>query len=154
MKPSDITDEVNDPVWELLGKARKIETSHAFVQNTVRQVRQLGADGATLDSTWSRFFNLLRRPVFALPLTAMAVVSVALIINTSSPQSTVDDAVAANGRAARSATGTSLVEASQTARVADFSFTDQVEEIDYLGDLVVVTDPSALNEQMLADLFY
>jgi len=157
MKPSDQNDERNDPVWELLKSSRKTEASPVFVQNTVRQVRQLAADGAVSGSILSGLVNLLRRPAFALPLAAAAVVTVAVIVNTPAPQGTLEGGVAAKGDS-QEGNGMGHIEDSVvdtgTTSLTEFSFTDQVEEIDTLGDLVVVTDPSSLNEQMLADLFY
>lgn len=162
MKPSDTNDERNDPVWELLSSARKTEASPAFVQNTLRQARQthqFGPAGSTAGCAWSRFLNLLRRPAFALPLAATALVTVAMIINTSTPLSTLEGGLAANSNSSDQGTSsTGLIEAPAAAIApaiaAEFSFTDRVKEIDNLGDLVVVTDPSSLNEQMLANLFY
>ena len=158
MKPSDNHDERNDPVWELLNSASSTDASPVFVQNTVRQARQLAAEGDSSRSAWSSFLNLLRRPALALPLAAAAVVAIAVIVNTSAPQGSVDSGVAVNDPVADHDTTPGAVEAplvaSATETIAEFSFTDQVEEIDTLGDLVVVTDPGSLNEQMLADLFY
>ena len=156
MKPSDTNDERNDPVWELLNSARKTEVSPVFVQNTVRKARQLDADKISSISIWAGFLNLLRRPAFALPLVAAAVVTVAMVINTAPPEATADGDLAMNGQD-QADTGTNPVKspsATPVSATVEFSFTDQVEEIDNLGDLVVVTDPSSLNEQMLAELFY
>ncbi len=157
MKPSDNNDERNDSVWELLNSARKTEVSPTFVQNTVRQARLIAAEEATSGSMWASLLNLLRRPAFALPLAAAAVVAIAVIVNTSAPQGSVEGGVAVNDGVQSNITPNVVEEpivASLTETAAEFSFTDQVKEIDTLGDLVVITDPSSLNEQMLADLFY
>ena len=158
MKPSDTNEEHNDPVWELLKSAAKTGASPTFVQNTVREARLLAADDAPSSSVLSGLLNLLRRPAFSLPLAVVAAVTIAVVVNTSPSQNgnTSEPLVASNNsdNSSSAVVDTSPVEVPAVVETTTFSFTDQVDEIDYLGDLVVVTDPGSLNDQMLADLFY
>jgi hypothetical protein len=166
--PSDPNEEpfpVNDStdrLWDLLGNARNTEAAPNFVQNVVREAR-LNADqtqGSGITAWFAGLVEKLQRPAFGLTATATAAVAIGLVVFVS--QSGNDDK---NGLAGTDA-GTAPITvptpapvpapAAPTKNAAPSFYTpaDQLDDIDYLGELVAVTDPAQLNDQMLADLLY
>ena len=148
-------DDSQDRLWELLGKARNTEAAPDFVQNVVREVR-LSADQAS-GSAVSRWFAGLvekfQRPAFALTATATAAVVITLAVAVSQPGNDDDESLAGS-RTGIAADPIPTPSPSVEAPAPRYTVADQIDDIDYLGDLVAVTDPAVLNDQMLADLLY
>lgn len=153
-------DDSTDRLWDLLGKASNREAAPNFVQNVVREAR-LSADqaqGSALSRWFASVVEKIQRPAFALTATATAAVAIALLVANS--QSDSDD----GNNLAATATGTTAAdpimtpapapEPAPTPTAAPYTVADQLDDIDYLGELVAVTDPGVLNNQMLADLLY
>ena len=154
-----------DGLWTLLsdGQPNDQLASPVFVQNVVREVRRSTADDTAGGSTfveWMR--DLFRRPAFAFSAvtatTAVAAVLALVVVSQkqeSDPQS-VGIAAAASQTGSSSSVSADSPETSVAASPPAQAYTvaDQLVEIDYLGELVAVTDPGELNDQMMADLLY
>lgn len=148
-------DDSSDQLCDLLGNARHCKAAPNFVQNVVREAR-LSADQAR-GSAASRWFAGLvesfQRPVFALSATATAAVAVAVLVLLS--QSGDDGATNLSGVAQAPPMAVDPVNVSTPPQTpVSYTVADELDDIDYLGELVAVTDPGALNDQMLADLLY
>lgn len=149
-----------DGLWTLLseGQSNDQSASPVFVQNVVREVRRATAD----DTAWGATFvewtlDLFRRPAFAFAATTAVAAVLALVVVSQKRESDPQRVGVAAGQtesspsvsAAPPETSVAAAPPAQTYTVAD-----QLDEIDYLGELVAVTDPGELNDQMMADLLY
>lgn len=131
------TPEKDDPVWKLLDEARPVEPGAMFSRNVVREARntpQTSALGGVLLQLRG-FFGTAYRPVLAASAVA-AVVAIAVVVSTG-PQDTTSQPSFAQVEAV----------------VTEESF-DYVEEVDYLGELMAVVDPSEFDDSALADLLF
>lgn len=137
-----LPEEQNDPAWELLKRARRTEPSPFFSRNVVREIRKREDEGGS--------WRLLRawisgrgRPILAGAVaTVVLVVSVAVLMP-GGPDS--PDPVAA-----------SPVPTTPPASGAETEFdpATEVGNLEYLGQLMAVTDPAALDDAALADLLF
>jgi hypothetical protein len=160
--PSDSPEEPmpledrNDPLWQLLGQTRSARNSDAgpaFVQNVVREARLSASEQSAGTSLLSRRFNglleKLQRPAFAIPAAATAAIAIAVAVSLSqSGQSGNGGSLVGNP------SPPSDVSTTDTNPTASYTVAEQLDDIDYLGELVAVTDPGVLDDQMLADLLY
>ena len=130
--PSSVMDnpEKKDPVWKLLSHASHVEPSPFFSRNVAREVRKLEDKRSLMQQTLALF----RMPVFA---TVAVVVLVGLI--TFAFQTPSEDGV-----------GTPPVIAEETS----FDPAEELENVEYLGQLMAVTDPAQLSDEALGDLFF
>ncbi len=145
------TPEEQDPTWELLLKSKSQQPGASFVRNVVREARKL--EGS--ESGLMVVFAWLKRPVIAVPVAigaAAILFSTLTLIQSPAPSSpganstavaTVDDQ-----NAATSVTSLPKI----TDIVSDL--TEDLEMIDYMGELVAITDPAELDDAALADLFF
>ena len=150
-------DDSQDRLWDVLGEARPPKAPSNFVHNVLCEARR-SADQAneTGLSRWiEAVLGKLRRPAFALSATAAAAIAIAALVTVSQ---TGDDQDASSNLVDG---GAASVEPSPAPSVGApdsasprYSVSEQLDDIDLLGDLVAVTDPAVLNDQMLADLLY
>ena len=140
-------DEKNDPVWDLLNEARPAEPSAFFSRNVVREVRRLEAEGpvSKFGAIWAWFRQPLALGGAAVALVAVGAVALTLL---NAPDQT-------------STAGGALVEVtpaphSEAVENFDNGFdpASEIGNLDYLGELMAVTDPSMLDDNALADLFF
>ena len=127
-------DELNDPTWDLLKEARPVEPGAFFSRTVVREVRHL----ADKEAASGGFFAWLRQPVVALAGAAAAIAIVAVSLNNEpSEQGLVN-----SGTIGENAPDTGIVSPST-----------EFADVNYLGDLMAVSDPSTLTDRAFADLF-
>lgn len=128
--------EPNDPVWNVLGHAKKVEPSPFFARNVVREARLLGD---SREGWLTRFASLFAgtRAIYA--TAAIAVMATALVIIV--PRG-ADDA----------ATGNTLSANEESAEAFDPA--SEIADVEYLGQLMAVADPGQLDDAALADLFF
>lgn len=143
------TPEEQDPSWQLLLKSKPKQANPAFVRDVVREIRKLEADAP--NSTWSLLFAWLKRPAIALPVAvaASAAVFASLTLLPNSAPSTTSPS-------------TPIIAIVDILPPADpFSndhpgestITEDIEQIDYLDELVATADPADLDDDALASLF-
>lgn len=152
------TPEEQDPAWELLLKSKVQQPSPSFVRNVVREARKLEKPSSGLMAVFAWF----KRPIIAVPVaigaTAALIAAFTLIQTLAPPTSSPETNSSSMPLAAVSTTADqepaapiiNLLET--TAPEADI--TEDVERIDYLGELVTIADPSELDDAALADLFF
>lgn len=124
--------EDNDPVWDLLNQASRSEPSPFFSRNVVREVRKLDSE-----PNWSaRLANLFRS---RLAVTAsIAVIAIAAVcVSVWNPGAVENPPVVVDS-------GVSEV----------FDPANELEAVEYLGQLMAVTDPGQLSDEALGDLFF
>lgn len=138
--------EKDDPVWDLLNKAPTAKPGPFFSRNVVREVRML--DSAVSGSLGARGWRAMTR-FFQSPggawATVSAVAMVAILLIVSRPPATEQMAVSTE-------TPVTAVDAESAGTVYDPA--NEIGNLDYLGELMAVTDPSLLDDNALADLLF
>ena len=119
--------EEKDPVWELLGKARKSEPSPFFARNVLREARKSGSR----ESSLSAFFRHFTAPKFALLASAAAVIAFAFVFLSQNESASPD-----------------------LSSSTSYDLAEEYAEIEYMGQLMAVTDPGDVSDAMLADFFF
>lgn len=123
-----------DPVWNLLEHASKRKASGAFVQNTVRAVRQLG-DDSQRGRSW--FEILFAKPVLIGAGAAAAVALAFVALSGGDPTfNEVGNQVAI-----------------EDDPVEDV-YTEEFEVVSYVNELLAVNDPSELDDLALAEVLF
>lgn len=144
--------ENDDPVWDLLKKAPPTKPGPFFSRNVVREVRKMEAEQPTsflIALAWhsvARFFSSPTKAWGALASCSAMAVIVAVVLMSDSP-TTSPDAVAANPE-----TPGASAPAETIGGVYDPA--NEIGNLDYLGELMAVTDPSMLDDHALADLLF
>ncbi|NRB73250.1 MAG: hypothetical protein HRU46_02720 [Verrucomicrobiales bacterium] len=128
--------EKNDPVWELLEHASEAKPGPFFARNVIREVRLMEDSSGGFGESLLSFFG---KRLLNTAIAAAAVVAVIAFF----PGGETD--VPAPALAQETA---SEVEATE------FDPAMELDEVEYLGQLVVVNDPGQLTDQALADLFF
>ncbi len=132
--PSFVMDnpEKKDPVWKLLSHASHVESGPFFSRNVAREVRKLEDKR-----------NLMRQTLALFRLPVFATVAVALLVGliTFAFQIPSEDGAGA---------GMPPVIAGETT----FDPAKELENVEYLGQLMAVTDPAQLSDEALGDLFF
>ncbi len=144
MKPT----EENDPHWQLLLKSKRQAPSDLFVRNVVREARKLGVDGQR--GGWATFADWFKRPLVAAPLAtgALAVLIAALtFLQNPTPSPPHVDLTLA-----RTAGDSTPTPAGGPAYDLAETIPENLKRIDYLGELVSVSDPGELDDADLAEL--
>ncbi|MGY8640586.1 MAG: hypothetical protein ACKVJU_05755 [Verrucomicrobiales bacterium] len=137
MENPDTSDQLNatdDKTWDLLEYASTTEPGAFFSRNVVREVRQLVADESEAGNRGG-LFGWFRSPVGAFAVAAIAIAIVAISLAPSGDE---------NGQG----TVASITEAEFIS-----SPTDEFADVEYLGELMAVSDPAMLTDQAFADLF-
>ncbi|MCP5541444.1 MAG: hypothetical protein H7A53_11845 [Akkermansiaceae bacterium] len=134
----------NDPVWKLLGKARRTEAGPFFSRNVLRELRKLQAEGRDRESVWTRVGAWLFRPA---PAPALLTVASAAAIAWMAT-------VAFRDAGSPGATTVSAPDSPQTPIVTEFDPAREIGEVEYLGQLMAVADPSSLDDAAFADLLF
>lgn len=143
--------EPNDPLWNLLGKARKVEVRGNFVQNVVRAARQ----EPQTRSVWQRareWMEQARAAVWfrpALVATAVVVAAVALW-NPAAPQTET----LAQVPAASPASETISTEDMELLKLAESLPTMPLDSVNQMDVLLAMDDTSALTDTEIAFLLY
>jgi len=120
-----------EPVWELIQHASKVEASSLFARNVVREVRLDSAH----DSGWLATLKTLFTPRFAMiGSMAAAAIAVALVLLFEP--------------------GSNMVPEVTFVEVEEFDPASELEEVEYLGQLMAVVDPGQLSDEALGDLFF
>ncbi|MEM7012146.1 MAG: hypothetical protein AAF585_11740 [Verrucomicrobiota bacterium] len=123
-----------DPVWNLLDHASTKKASGAFVQNTVRAVRQLGDDSQQKRASW--FEVLFAKPVL-IGVGAAAAVAVAFVMLSGDP--TFDEVA-------------NQIEVED--EPVEAVYTEEFEVVSYVNELLAVNDPSELDDLALAEVLF
>ena len=147
------TPEEQDPIWKLLLRSKSQQPGSAFVRNVVREARKLGTQGQ--ESGMTAFFAWLKRPVIAIPVAIGAtavLISTLTLIQPLAPTPDANSATIANVTTATP--GTSLPNVVADIDDSTSGITEDLEMIDYIGELVAITDPTLLDDAALADLLY
>ncbi len=128
--PENSTNETDDRVWDLLENASTTEPGDFFSRNVVREVRKFVAEEA--DRKSSGLFGWFRKPVMALAGGVAAIVMLALAFGPQEVEPAGDSVAASE---------------------VEFYPTEEFEDVNYLGELMAVTNPAMLSDQAFADLF-
>tara|TARA_R110002096_G_scaffold267648_3_gene461421 strand:+ start:52 stop:453 length:402 start_codon:yes stop_codon:yes gene_type:complete len=129
--------EQNDPVWDLLKKVSYKTPGPFFARNTVREVRLMEENQLSVGARLLSFFG--NPSVQACGAVAASIAIALLVFFPGSGESPT----------------TSLANSVEVAEVAAaFDPASEIEEIEYLGQLMAVTDPGKLSDDVLADLFF
>lgn len=124
--------EENDPVWELLNQASRPDPSPFFSRNVVREVRKMESKPSF--STW--FSDLFRSPL-AVTASVAAICVAAVCLSIWVPNDVAAPPVA------------NVEEASEK-----FDPANELEAVEYLGQLMAVADPGQLSDEALGDLLF
>jgi hypothetical protein len=127
--------EPNDPVWNVLGRAKKVEPSPFFARNVVREARRLEGDRPGLLNQFTQLFSG-PRAIFA--TVACALVAMALLFVSQRDEATIH--------------GFPLSTNEDSAEAFDPA--SEIANVEYLGQLMAVADPGQLDDAALADLFF
>lgn len=137
----DRSDSESDPVARLLGHASRVEPSPFFARNILREIRMQPSGPIGIARLWLRRPHLLLGSAFAM-LIALLVAAYGLRSPTGS-----------HGEAGDSALAAVTMDAAPSLAVA-FDPEDEIEAVEYLGQLMAITDPGDLSDEALANLFY
>lgn len=130
--------EPDDAVWKLLDHASKVEPSPYFARRVVREAKSIGLRPVGLYERLIGGFNR-HRALFATATGALAAVALLLVVEKAGP-----------GREGSSGVLTPLA-----VEVADeFDPASEMADLEYLGQLMAVTDPGQLDDDALSDLFF
>ncbi|MCG8599434.1 MAG: hypothetical protein MI807_04770 [Verrucomicrobiales bacterium] len=122
--------EKNDPVWKLLSHASNVEPGPFFSRNVAREARKMKEKNGLFRETLALF----RAPVFATVAVVALLIAVTVVVQKQKTV-TAPPAVAASDE-----TG--------------FDPAEELESVEYLGQLMAVTDPAQLSDEALGDLFF
>ncbi len=137
MKEQDSGDK---ELWDLMGKARKVEPGPMFSRNVVREVRLAEAARAEqgLAAAW---LGWLLRPTVLTGFAAIACVAIGLALLSTRPSP-----------------DTSVVEVSPDAiseqSMEAYDPAEEYESIEMLGQLMAVSDPGTLSDEALLQLLF
>ena len=144
-------EEKKDPTWELLKDARPPEVSPFFARNVLRDVRQM-EDARRDRSSLGQLLDWLAQPTVARASVAAALVVAMMVLIAFQAG---DSGQAPNDSLVNVDSPTPApVESIEPAVVDDFDPAEEIENLDYLGELMAVTDPGMLNDSELADLLF
>lgn len=131
--------EHSDPVWKLLSHAKRTEPSAFFARNVVREARILSERKNDLGVFHALSQIFKRRMILAGAVGAVAILALSLIkVSEDLPESD----------------NTTSEVAHSSAIVDSFDPATEMAAIEYLGQLMAVTDPGQLEDAALADLFF
>ena len=164
-------DPRDDAVWELLKKAPPPEPGDFFSRNVIREVRKLEAErreqGLLVRCT-SSFRELFSAPAApALALVAAIAIPAAILFAGFPGSSDSDSKAGAESAPAEVASITAEATVTEepfadspepapalAAASTDFDPAEEISNLDYLGELMAVNDPSLLDDNALADLLF
>ncbi len=143
--------EPNDPLWNLLGKARKVEVRGNFVQNVVRAARQ---EPQTL-GLWQRLAEWIQRSsggAFLRPALVAAAVAVAglAVWHSSTPELAQDEMPQVPALAASNVSDEDL----ELLNLAESLPTMPLESVNQMDVLLAMDSTSALTDTEIAFLLY
>lgn len=124
--------EKKDPVWKLLSHASHTEPGPFFSRNVVREIRQMESTRGRLQT----FLSFFRSPVVSGVVAVAAIAIASVFFLEVSNQNPSDSPVAA------------------TELDSGFDPATELEAVEYLGQLMAVTDPAQLSDEAFADLFF
>ncbi len=140
MKNQEQNDPQLDAAWELLKNAPETKAGPFFTRNVLREVRLL-EDAKAQKGGWLSF--LFRPQGLALAGAACALAVVAFVIF-SQDNSGVNSAPAV----------AEVSDHTTTETVKALDPADEMETVEYLGQLMAVADPGQLSDAALADLLF
>jgi len=126
--------EPNDPLWKVLGQARKVEHSPFFARNVVREAR-LAAETFGFRDRVRRLVGI--RAVYATAACALAAVAMVVLVRTG-----------------ESDLGSGAIALNSEETAEAFDPASEMAAVEYLGQLMAVVDPGQLDDAALADLFF
>lgn len=143
--------EPDDPLWNLLGKARKVEVRGNFVQNVVRAARQ---EPQTL-GLWQRVAQWMQRSseaAFLRPALVAAAVAVAGlgVWHSSAPEVAQDETPQVPAVAASTVSDEDL----ELLNLAESLPTMPLESVNQMDLLLAMDSTSALTDTEIAFLLY
>lgn len=158
-------EEHNDPVWKLLEQARKREASPAFVRNVVREVRSLGAEtrpSVGAPGFWSFLCGSRARLGWSSAALATLVAGAfALHAVWHDPAGGVSPGLAQHPESpdddAYAALALDLIPVAASPAVVAPSieaFEAELNDLDYLGELLAVQDSLLLADEEIARMLY
>ena len=133
--------EKNDPVWKLLSSARRVEPGPFFSRNVVREVLKLRGSGQEQGGVFEAIRAFFTQPVLPVMAGAAAAVAILAIV------------FASTGPALGPEVADSSLNSVDGIPVTVFNPAQEIESIEYLGELMAVTDPADLDDTALADLY-
>lgn len=145
------TPEEQDPTWELLLKSKPQQPSPHFVRNVVREARKLEVPESGLSAVFAWF----KKPAIAVPVAIGAcaiLISAINLIQGITPTPVVNSPTLTAENNQDPATSITSPVAYHDDTQTDVA--EDLERIDYMSDLVAITDPSKLDDAALANLFY
>jgi len=128
--------EKNDPIWELLEHASEAKPSPFFARNVVREVHLEESPSERLGESLLSFFT---KRFLNTAIAAAAMVTVIAFFpsgETDSPSQPLAQEVPTD------------IESTE------FDPAMELDEVEYLGQLVAINDPGQLTDEALADLFF
>ncbi|MCB1202665.1 MAG: hypothetical protein KDN18_00280 [Verrucomicrobiae bacterium] len=130
--------EPEDSVWKLLDHASKVEPSPYFARRVVREARSLQRPS---EGFFGYLLGNLRRHRALVATGAGAFAAIAFLF--------------LSGQGGSGPEGAEGFMGSLTAEVYDvFDPASEMADLEYLGQLMAVTDPGQLDDRALSDLFF
>lgn len=142
--------EPNDPLWKLLGKARKVEVRGNFVQDVVRAAR----NEQQLRGVWQRLRAWVSEAgpsVWLRPALVTAAVVMTAVVLWDRPGPTGDMAASVAAQQTPSAVPT---EDADMLRLAESLPTLPLETVNQMDALLALDDTTALTDTEIAFLLY
>jgi len=160
-------EENNDPVWKLLEQSRKREASSAFVRNVVREIRHLDGRASARGSVgapgwWSSFAGTPARlgwasaALAALVAGAFALHAVLRLPSDGPPAEVTlpQEFPADNAYASLALDLIPTSATSDTSAPSIEAFVAELNDLDYLGELLAVQDTLLLADEEIARMLY
>lgn len=131
----------SDPVWKLLSSARRVEPGPFFSRNVVREVRALQDSGQDRGGILEAVRAFFSQPLLPVAAGAAAAVAILAVVFASTGPAPVPDVAEFSPNSV------------DEIPVAVFNPAEEIENIEYLGELMAVADPADLDDAALADLY-
>jgi len=143
--------EDQDPLWDLLAKSPPPSPSPRFVSKTTRAVRELAQGGGR--GGLSRWIAWLRpsetRSPWGLPLALGATAAFAVAVAVVVWQGDAPD-----GGGELVVTGSVAELPRPFAEVDAFDPATEIDAVEHLAQLMAITDPDSLSDELFADLLF
>jgi hypothetical protein len=148
--------EEKDPAWELLKKSPPVKASPFFSRNVMREVRKLVTGRTEKGLPWDALLAWFRQPAYAVAAVAVVAGLTAIAVLRSGILQPSPGGTDAPAMAAAQPSGAAIEEStiSDADSLEQYDAAEEIENIEYLGQLMAVADPATLTDDALADLFF